>query len=42
MKKFASLLLSSALTVGLLAGCAGGTSATPTPSSIEARIDRSS
>ena len=33
MKKFASLLLSSALTVGLLAGCAGGTSATPTPSS---------
>ena len=24
MKKFASLLLSSALTVGLLAGCAGG------------------
>ena len=33
MKKFASLLLSGALTVGLLAGCAGGTSATPTPSS---------
>ena len=33
MKKFASLLLSSALTVGLLAGCAGGTSATPPPSS---------
>ena len=31
MKKFASLLLSSALTVGLLAGCAGGTSATPAP-----------
>lgn len=32
MKKFASLLLSGALTVGLLAGCSGGgTSSTPAP-----------
>ena len=31
MKKFASLLLSGALTVGLLAGCSGGSSSTPAP-----------
>ncbi len=31
MKKFASLLLSGALTVGLLAGCGGGSANTPAP-----------
>ena len=31
MKKLASLLLSAALTVGLLAGCGGGSADTPAP-----------